>query len=127
MSEKLSGETREKGFTMEMNQFGSGNDSGAASPKMSNAIAAQLNEEQAKVTSEKELPLRGSWTSKIDFIMSTVGLAIGLGNVWRFPYLCYKNGGGKNINSHSKSFLQLYVSLFDATQSEIIRSIDNLN
>uniref|UniRef100_A0A6Q2YJG7 Transporter n=1 Tax=Esox lucius TaxID=8010 RepID=A0A6Q2YJG7_ESOLU len=37
---------------------------------------------------------RGQWDKKIEFILTVAGAIIGLGNVWRFPYLCYKNGGG---------------------------------
>ncbi|XP_065569166.1 sodium- and chloride-dependent GABA transporter 2-like [Artemia franciscana] len=44
--------------------------------------------------SEKRIQPRGEWSNKIEFILSTMGFCIGLGNVWRFPYLCYKNGGG---------------------------------
>uniref|UniRef100_A0A669DMJ5 Transporter n=1 Tax=Oreochromis niloticus TaxID=8128 RepID=A0A669DMJ5_ORENI len=37
---------------------------------------------------------RGQWSNKLEFVLSVAGSIIGLGNMWRFPYLCYKNGGG---------------------------------
>ncbi|XP_039403138.1 sodium- and chloride-dependent betaine transporter-like [Mauremys reevesii] len=41
-----------------------------------------------------EMEPRGQWSNKMEFMLSMAGEIIGLGNVWRFPYLCYKNGGG---------------------------------
>ncbi len=45
----------------------------------------------------KQLKDRGTWGGKLDFILALIGFSVGLGNVWRFPYLCYKNGGGETI------------------------------
>uniref|UniRef100_A0A669C5R1 Transporter n=1 Tax=Oreochromis niloticus TaxID=8128 RepID=A0A669C5R1_ORENI len=43
---------------------------------------------------QSKAPEREQWANKLEFILAVAGHIIGLGNVWRFPYLCYKNGGG---------------------------------
>ena len=37
---------------------------------------------------------RGSWGSRFGFILAASGSAIGLGNIWKFPYIVGENGGG---------------------------------
>lgn len=66
--------------------------------KKDGAQEKPLNER--KSLDETSLQERGQWANKAEFLLAVAGQIIGLGNVWRFPYLCYKNGGGECLSLH---------------------------
>ncbi|XP_069716692.1 sodium- and chloride-dependent GABA transporter 2 isoform X4 [Phaenicophaeus curvirostris] len=62
---------------------------------VSNGETVPVHPGMEKETEKEDRTLeRGQWNNKLEYVLSVAGEIIGLGNVWRFPYLCYKNGGG---------------------------------
>ncbi len=61
----------------------------------------------AKEKSSSDLNERDRWENRLSFVMASIGSAVGLGNLWRFPYICYKNGGGAFL-------IPYFVALFTA-------------
>ena len=54
-------------------------------------IAEGIKDDNTESKIENE---RGEWGNHYEYFLTSLGLAVGLGNVWRFPYVCYQNGGG---------------------------------
>ena len=59
---------------------------------LATASPEKVSSKEDKASDTEE---RGTWVGKLDFVMSALSFAVGMGNVWRFPYLVYRNGGGR--------------------------------
>lgn len=65
-----------------------------------------------EIKEEDKKETRKEWDHPIEFLMTCVGFAVGLGNVWRFPYLCFKNGGSAFVFAFSVMLFVIGLPIF---------------
>lgn len=61
---------------------------------MYSALSSAKNESKVAALRRRSSVARDKWATKMEFLLAVIGYAVDLGNVWRFPSVCYKHGGG---------------------------------
>ncbi|PHJ18063.1 sodium:neurotransmitter symporter family protein [Cystoisospora suis] len=98
--------------------------SSSSSPPPSSHLSHSLQDENEKerdrghrIHAGMKRYRRGRWRSKEEYILTSMSYAVGLGNIWRFPYLCYENGGGSFLIAYfvCLSFLGLPMFILESS------------
>lgn len=78
-------------------------------------LCIEFGPRQAEMTQGADMDQqlsRPTWSRQIEFTLAGIGCAVGLGNVWRFPYLCYRSGGGERPSVRFMQKNYLFYPLF---------------
>uniref|UniRef100_A0A8C3VUQ3 Transporter n=1 Tax=Catagonus wagneri TaxID=51154 RepID=A0A8C3VUQ3_9CETA len=75
-------------------------------------VAGEAGGKQKAAAEELDAEDRPAWNSKLQYILAQIGFSVGLGNIWRFPYLCQKNGGGAYLVPYLVLLIIIGIPLF---------------
>ncbi|TRZ12911.1 hypothetical protein HGM15179_014204 [Zosterops borbonicus] len=75
-------------------------------------VTGEAWDKQKEGDEELDAENRPAWNSKLQYILAQIGYSVGLGNVWRFPYLCQKNGGGAYLVPYLVLLIIIGLPLF---------------
>ena len=66
---------------------------------MSEQLIVESTSDSTSEKTTKDAGPRAQWDNKVQFLLTLIGFAVGLGNVWRFSYFVKRNGRGEWCNS----------------------------
>jgi len=90
-------------------------DNSSVSSDLSTVKAGSEDTKKHEKRGEVEEPpsgQRAEWGNHFEFFLTSLGLAVGLGNIWRFPYICYTNGGGTFLIPYFIILVTLGIPMF---------------